>query len=236
MDIVGNLVILAISWFLLRLEHKSLQNALGLNLSIYRLLQFMVGFLATVTLAVLVHYTYAVAANFTWVLRANISPYTLVLNVYAALSLVLLQELLFRGYLLYQGIGLLGERSANFISAAAFGMYHWFILGVFGNPFLMVWVLLTTGIWGLMFAYAFSKTHSLALPVGLHFGWAFVDKYILSDSGQSLLVPVTSIHSRYPNTIESIMYLHLPKIAFAVLVIILLIKSRSLVSSRPKYK
>ena len=39
---------------------------------------------------------------------------------------MLYEELLFRGYLLYQAMRLLGARRAVLLDAAAFGVYHWF--------------------------------------------------------------------------------------------------------------
>jgi hypothetical protein len=49
-----------------------------------------------------------------------------------------------------------------------------------GNPWQMIFIFLMTGIWGVMFAVAFAKTRSLYLPVGLHFGWNFVNTVIFS--------------------------------------------------------
>ncbi len=46
---------------------------------------------------------------------------------------VLFEELLFRGYLLYKAIEWLGARKGCFLSAIAFGVYHWFSYGVIGN-------------------------------------------------------------------------------------------------------
>ncbi|MBC5992032.1 CPBP family intramembrane glutamic endopeptidase [Pontibacter cellulosilyticus] len=219
---LGNLLILALSWFLLRLEHKQLHHALGFTPPLYRLLQFGLGFMATTTLAILISNIFSLTANFTWVPAAGISAAYMAKGLYTVFNSVLYEELLFRGYLLYKAIGYLGERNANLISAAAFGVYHWFSFGILGNPVIMAWVLFYTGVWGLMFAYTYSRTRSLALPVGLHLGWNLVDQYIFSNDRLSLFEPVTTIHTRYLSALESMLYLHLPTIAFAVIVMVLL--------------
>lgn len=224
---VGNLAILAVSWFLLCLEHRQLKEALGFNQPMFRLLQFGIGFIATVTLAILVSFAFSYAANFIWVPAEGISTAFLLSGLYKVWNSVVYEELLFRGYLLYKAINYLGERKANFISAAAFGVYHWFTFGVLSDPVIMGWVFFYTGVWGLMFAFAYSRTRSLALPLGLHLGWNVVDQYIFSDDSLSLFEPITTIHTRYLGTLESMLYLHLPTIAFAVLVIMLLPKTRA---------
>jgi hypothetical protein len=44
----------------------------------------------------------------------------------------------------------------------------------------MTYVFASTGIWGLMFAFAFSRTKSLYLPTGLHMGWNLFNIVIFS--------------------------------------------------------
>jgi uncharacterized protein len=59
------------------------------------------------------------------------------------------------------------------LSAAAFGIYHWFSYNILGNPVQMTIIFLTTGVAGYIFAMAFQRTHSMYLPFGLHFGMDF---------------------------------------------------------------
>ncbi|MOA34584.1 hypothetical protein D3C78_1559640 [compost metagenome] len=63
-------------------------------------------------------------------------------------------------------------------------------MGSFGNPFQMAIVFMMTGIAGLAFAYAFAKTRSMYLPIGLHFGWNYATILIFSNGplGQQLLI------------------------------------------------
>ncbi|GAB3200146.1 membrane protease YdiL (CAAX protease family) [Pontibacter aydingkolensis] len=224
---LGNIVILVITWFLLRLEHKQLKNALGLTPPLYRLLQFSLGLLATAILAILIKYTFSFAANFAWVPATSISSGYLLTGLYTVINSVVYEELLFRGYILYKAIGYLGECKANFLSAAAFGIYYWFTFGILGAPVVMAWVFFYTGVWGLMFAYSYSRTRSLALPVGLHLGWNLVDQYVFSGDRLSLFEPVTTIHTQYLSSLQNMLYLYLPTLGFAVIVIVLLSKTHA---------
>lgn len=103
---------------------------------------------------------------------------------------LLYEELIFRAALLYIAIEKLGVKKACIISAVGFGIYHWFSFNVFGNPFMMVITFVMTAIVGLSWAFAFAKTGSLYLPIGLHFGWNFICMVVFSNgsAGQSIFV------------------------------------------------
>ena len=218
---LGNVVILLVSWLLLRMEKRSLA-VLGLMPSLLRGLLLLLGFLATLALAVLMRNFFAFLADFNWVPVPGLGTGFLFQGLYNTFQSVLFEELLFRGYLLYRLLVLVGERKAVWLSAVAFGAYHWFTFGVLGNPVLMIWVLVNTGLWGLMLAYAYTRTGSLALPIGLHWGWNLVDQVIYNERGGSLFTALTSVHTRYLTSLESMMWLQLPVLLFAVAVIVLL--------------
>ena len=97
---------------------------------------------------------------------------------------------MFRGALLYILIRRLGRNKSVLISACAFGIYHWFSYGIFGNPIPMVLIFLGTGLMGYAWAWAFAKTRSIMLPFGLHLGWNFVHNSIFSKGplGDLLLI------------------------------------------------
>ena len=104
----------------------------------------------------------------------------------------LFEELIFRGALLYLLMKWLGDRWACLISATAFGIYHWFSYQMFGRGVIpMAYVFLLTGAAGWMFAYAFAKSKSLLVPLGLHFGWIVMSIVVFSSGplGDSLFVP-----------------------------------------------
>jgi membrane protease YdiL (CAAX protease family) len=103
---------------------------------------------------------------------------------------VLFEELIFRGALLYLAIGKFGVKTACTLSAVCFGAYHWFTYNLFGSPVQMVIVFLMTGIFGFTLAYAFAKTKSIYLPVGLHLGWNLFTIVVFSNGplGQQIFI------------------------------------------------
>jgi uncharacterized protein len=56
----------------------------------------------------------------------------------------------------------------------------------------MLFIFLITAAAGWMYAYAFIKTNSLYLPIGLHFGWNITSSLLFSQGsiGQFILVPI----------------------------------------------
>ena len=107
------------------------------------------------------------------------------------LRAVVLEELVFRGALLFMLIKSIGAIRACLLSSLVFGVYHWFSYEVFGERLiLMVYILLVTGSGGWMFSYAFAKTRSLYAPTGLHLGWNLVAAVVFSSGpiGSQLLL------------------------------------------------
>ena len=97
------------------------------------------------------------------------------------LQAVVLEELVFRGAILYLLIKRIGVIKACLLSSVAFGIYHWFSYEVFGSRIiLMAYIFLLTAAGGWMFSYAFAKTRSLYAPTGLHLGWNLVTAVVFS--------------------------------------------------------
>lgn len=183
-------ILLALSWMLLRLEGKSLE-VLGLDAPAARLRQFGAGFLVAGLAVVVQQLGHSWLADVPWRLNPAANAVLLGKGVRWNVNSVLYEELLFRGYLLYQALRILGTRRGVVLASATFGVYHWFSYGNFGNPVMMAFVFVLTGAFGLMLALAFAKTKSLALPIGLHLGWNLVSYVGFSTGplGPGLFVP-----------------------------------------------
>lgn len=184
------IIIIAITYLLLRIEKRSLK-VLGFNKPFQRTSEFVTGFLLAGSVAATQYLLIAHFSDFNWVLNPELSWGQALDSIRWNINSVLFEELLFRSYLLYKAIEWLGARKACLLSAAAFGMYHWFSYGVIGNLVQMVYVFLLTGMFGLMLAYAFERTKSITLPIALHFGWNLVTIFVFSNGpiGKQLLVP-----------------------------------------------
>ena len=177
---IGILVAIAISWLLLFLIEEKNILALGFLPIVKRLKQFLIGFIITGTLCVLVQYLEAYLKSSEWILNKNITSGIILKSFWWDLKSVLTEELIFRGAILYILIQKIGSRKSILISAIAFGIYHWFSYGVLGNVMAMILVFIGTGLMGYAWAWAFSKTKSIMLPFGLHLGWNFIHNTIFS--------------------------------------------------------
>jgi membrane protease YdiL (CAAX protease family) len=187
---VGLLIEIIISWILLWFFDKKNLSVLGISPTKGRSGNFLSGFFAAAICCAIYCLSLAALTNNTWTANTTFTQKDFAISTWWTLRSVLFEELIFRGALLYIAIQMLGDRKACILSAFAFGVYHWFSYSAFGNPIQMITIFLMTGIWGLMFAFAFAKTRSLYLPIGLHFGWNLMNIVIFSNGplGNQLLI------------------------------------------------
>lgn len=187
---LGIIVLITISWLLLYLIEKKTILALGLLPIKKRLKQFLVGFLITGILCFYDQYLEIFLKSSIWVLSENSTSEIILKSIWWDVKSVLTEELIFRGALLYIIIQKMSSQKGIFLSAIAFGIYHWFSYGVLGNIMGMLFVFIGTGLMGYAWALAFSKTKSIILPFGLHLGWNFTYNTIFSNGplGELLLI------------------------------------------------
>ena len=89
----------------------------------------------------------------------------------------LIEELLFRGFVFQRLVDGTGTTIAQILMAVLFAVAHW------GNPGMEgateVWATIDTILGGLLLGFAYLRTGSLALPIGIHFGWNWVQGSLL---------------------------------------------------------
>ena len=184
------LIFVVISWLSIHLLEK--RNILGswLTPANQRLKEFTLGFLLMGSLCLISQLFFSVINEISWSVSGEITLLKFFSATLADVSSVLIEELVFRGVLLYVLIKYTSEKIGLLASAAAFGIYHWFSYGVLGNIAGMTLVFITTGLMGYVFGKAYAKTESIILPVGLHLGWNWINGSIFSNglSGTVLLV------------------------------------------------
>lgn len=198
---IGIFVTITISWILYFIESKNIL-ALGFLPIAKRLKQFLIGFLITGILCVFVQILEVYLQSSVWILNENITGGIILKSFWWDVKSVFTEELIFRGALLYILIQKLGMRKAIFISAIAFGIYHWFSYGVLGNILAMILVFIGTGFMGYAWAWAFSKTKSIMLPFGLHLGWNFIYNTIFSKGPLGELVLVSQGGTEFTNRLD----------------------------------
>lgn len=163
-------IALLLSWLLLRLEGKGLDE-LGFNALRLRAIQFSAAFLLAGGVVAVQQLGLSAASGVEWQLNPEVDSALVLRGLRLNVNSVLYEEFLFRGYLLFQAIRWLGTLRGVLIGAAAFGVYHWFSYGILGDPVGMAFIFVLTGGFGLMLGLAFAKTKSMAAPIGLHLGW-----------------------------------------------------------------
>lgn len=93
------------------------------------------------------------------------------------LGVALLEELLFRGFVFQRMVDGLGTRIAMALMAVLFAVAHW------GNPGMEgtteAWATVDTALGALLLGFAYLRTGSLALPIGIHFGWNWMQGTVL---------------------------------------------------------
>lgn len=205
---LGNLVILILSWILLRLVEKKDLSALGLIPTGPRLRQLAMGLLLTIPFESAFYFGAAWLGHNPYHLHQGYGFKQLLGAIGWLSNSVIYEDLLFRGALLYILIHRIGPARAVLVSGFAFGIYHWFSFEVWGQPVSMLIVFLTTGLGGILMAMAFERTRSMYLCLGLHFGIDFPSMVLFSKDkaiGLQLLVKTFPKDPVSPGTVISLL-------------------------------
>ncbi|MGB1042899.1 MAG: lysostaphin resistance A-like protein [Tenacibaculum sp.] len=172
---LGLLVIIVISWGLLRFIEKKNIDVIGIIPTKKRSIQFIIGFLF-ITLVCFINILIE-----SWILEINwqLNPsfnYKSIANAFVYhIRSALTEDLVFRGALLYILIQKIGAKKGGLIAALIFGIYHIFSYGILGEKLiLMLYVTLITGCVGYVWGYTFHKTNSIMMGLGFHLGYNFI--------------------------------------------------------------
>ena len=167
---LGLLVIIIISWMLLRFIEKKNIDVLGIVPNKKRVLQFVIGFVFITLITLSIVYIETLVKSIVWEQKSidfGLICDAFVYHVRSALT----EDLVFRGAILYILIRRLGANWGIFISALSFGVYHVFSYGMTSERIVpIIYVILVTGFAGYVWAYAFNKTKSVLFALGLHIG------------------------------------------------------------------
>lgn len=177
---LGIIIQLLVSWGLLWFFEKKNLSILGLMPTKRRISEFLIFLPVSMACCASgfffrIHFIHEI-----WTLNPKFSPMLLLNGAFWNLKSVLYEELIFRGAIFYILIKRTGTGFAILISSVAFGIYHWFSYGIFGNIGQMIMVFFLTGTVGLLYAYGYVRTNSLYAVIGMHFGWNFTQNFIFS--------------------------------------------------------
>jgi len=189
---IGILIQILISALLLWWLEKQSLSVLGWQPSLQRMIQLLIGMLLAMILAGTFHLISARLNGTQWEKNPSFQLRELLNGLWWMIKSVLYEELIFRGALFYIAIKRLGITKGLWLSVIAFGIYHWFSYGAWGQPFQMIFIFLITAAAGWMYSYAFIKTGSLYFTIGLHYGWNCMGSLVFSQGsiGKHILIPV----------------------------------------------
>ena len=171
---LGLLVIIVISWLLLRFIEKKNIEVLGFIPNKQRVIQFTLGFVFVVLICLLIVYIETLVLNVEWKVNDSISMKSIFNSFVYHVRSALTEDLVFRGAILYILISRLGAKWGILTSALCFGVYHVFSYGMTGERIIpILYVILVTGFVGYVWAYTFNKTKSIMMGLGFHIAYNF---------------------------------------------------------------
>jgi membrane protease YdiL (CAAX protease family) len=224
---IGLVVLLLISWGLLFLLEKKNLFAIGIVPTPKHLVHFAVGLVSILLICGILVSIETEIQCVKWEFRGI--RYPLLLEAFGYhLRSALTEDLVFRGALLYILIRRLGAKWAILLSAVFFGIYHVFSYGITGERWILItYVVLVTGFTGYVWAYAFHKTKSIYLGLGLHLGYNMLmacfyeaqpygEMLFSALSKADLLEPAKSYYSFFRGLFPTAMTLILLKVFLAL--------------------
>ncbi len=162
------LLILFVTWLCMVIRKQTLSDA-GLRINIMWLKEFLSGTLGGVVMMLCAITLIFLFTDMTFTVNPQHSVYLLSYGFYLFLIGSIMEELLHRGFIFQRLIDGIGIWGAQLVIAAIFAFGHSGNPGMDGITEIISITDLVLG--SLIFGFAYIKTNSLALPIGLHLGW-----------------------------------------------------------------
>jgi len=170
------IAIVLVTWLCTRLRREPLASV-GLALNARWLRQVSLGAVIGGAMMLVIADLIYVAGGVSFAMDPARSARALAAGAWTFVWVALLEELLFRGFVFQRLIDGTGRRLALPLMAVLFAVAHW------GNPGMegptQFWATLDTILGALLLGFAYLRTGSLALPIGLHFGWNWAQGALL---------------------------------------------------------
>jgi len=179
-EVIPTLIVLTVSWAALRLEDHPLAD-LGLRLDLRWARDLILGLLAGAVLIGLAASTLWALGGFTWVANPAMRGTALLQAGWFFLFVAINEEALFRGYPFQRlAEGGLGPWGTQLLFAAFFALVHLSNPGVqAAGAALKTVTTLNIALAAILLGLAYLRTRSLALPIGIHWAWNFVQGNLL---------------------------------------------------------
>jgi membrane protease YdiL (CAAX protease family) len=168
--------VLLVTWICTRLRGEPL-SSIGLRIGFRWIRQMGAGVLLGIAAMLAIVGLIWLAGGVRLELDPARSTGTLVYGLYLFLCVALFEETLFRGFLFQRLVDGAGIWIAQLALALLFAAGHWGNPGMHGATEGVA--SLDLGLGAIMLGLAWLRTRSLALPVGLHLGWNWMQGHVL---------------------------------------------------------
>ncbi len=172
----GALVGVGASLLCVRLEGRSF-SSLGFLPGTRWLKDCALGALSGLALALIIAMLVRGMDGFHWQRAPAVGTRQLLAGAWLLLGVSLSEEILFRGFPFQRLVEGLGPWVGQLTCAALFTWVHWANPGMQGAT--RAWASMNISLLGILLGFCYLRTRSLALPVGLHFGWNWAQGSLL---------------------------------------------------------
>jgi membrane protease YdiL (CAAX protease family) len=170
------IAVLLVTWICTRLRREPLASV-GLAMNLRWLRQVLIGSAVGMVMMLAAASLICAAGGVSFSINPARSAQALAAGAFTFACVALLEELLFRGFVFQRLIDGIGFGGAQALMALLFAVAHW------GNPGMEgateFWATLDTMLGALALGFAYVRTGSLALPIGMHFGWNWMQGAVL---------------------------------------------------------
>lgn len=170
------LFVLLVTWVCMRVRRQPLADV-GLDVGARWLRQALCGVAFGGTTMIVVTALIATAGGVRFHLDPAHGFVALAIGAWSFAGVALFEELLFRGFLFQRLVDGTGALVAQLSMAILFAVAHWDNPGMEGAT--QVWATLDIALGAILLGLAYLRTGSLALPIGIHFGWNWVQGSVL---------------------------------------------------------
>lgn len=190
---VSSIFLLTVTWVLYKTDGKTL-SAIGFNLKWKNIRFLFFGILIGAIAFFIAKHLRAAYTGESFVLSTSINYSTLLYGLYTILPAVVVEEILFRGYLFKKTISISNVAIANIVFSIIFMLVHVLDSNILQNRAMIIFMAITIPIGHLLFATALLKSKTLFFPIGIHLGNNWATRHLItnSDSGESFLYILNS--------------------------------------------
>lgn len=189
---LANVFLLALIWATVWLVYRRSMTKLWFSTDSVSYKRILLLFVVAVGSCLVVQYAHTLFSSLEYRINQDYLWRALPGLIWYDLNSVLMEELICRALIYLVILRWKGANWALFLSASAFGLWHWTNQGIWGNPLAMLLVFVLNSAMGVALGLAHQKTASLLAPLALHLGWNLTYHHVFSAGpfGVQLYAPV----------------------------------------------